>query len=219
MAVTPYPGDGYITADEFRATETGIDLTGIDDTALGKITAVASRMAEEEAGASWVSGVSYTERHEWRFASRRVYVRNWPVTAITGAKIYIGADVYATLTVSDFVINNEQRYLELASLASATSLTPELLTLGLAEPIIEVTYTAGLSTVPYRVKLAVALITGAHILQRRLLEDGVGGVRSFSIGSYAVMVGKGDGEGAGFAGLVPDAAKKLLRRYKMTYVR
>jgi len=218
MAVTPFPGDAYITATEFRSAQTGIDLTDIADADLVEIAAGASRMAEEFAGTAWVAAVSHTERHEWREGTRRVYVRNWPVTAITAAKIYIGSNVFATLTVGDFFINNDQRYLELAELASAATLTPALLTLGMAEPVIEVAYTAG-ATAPNHVKLAVALITGARILQKRLLEEGVGGVRSFSIGSYAVTVGKGDGEAAGFAGLIPDEAKKLLRRYKMTLLR
>lgn len=219
-------GDSYATPAEFKAAATGFDLGGLTDADLQTILSRASRTAEVYARVIWAVKVAeawgpaeYNEKQEWRPWSRRAYLRHWPVTSITAAKIWIGANVYATLRVQDFLINNTQHYIELASLASATTLTPELLTLGISEPVIEVTYKAGYTTIPEEVKLAVVLITAATIAQMRLIQEGVAGVRSFVIGTYSVTIGRGDGEPAGFACPIPEAARQILQFYRSTPLR
>lgn len=217
-------GDSYVTSAEFRTAATGFDVGAISDADLETILSRASRTAEIYARVIWAvkdaegnwGPAQYNQWQEWRPSSRRVYLRHWPVTEIVSAKIWIGANVYAQLRVVDFLINNTQHYIVLASLASATTLTPELLTLGISEPVIDVTYKAGYTTIPEEVKLAVVLIAASTIAQKQLIEEGVAGVRSFVIGTYSVTVGRGDGEPAGFACPIPEAARQILEFYRMT---
>lgn len=284
-------GTAYVTSEEFIAAAFGFDVSDLPVGELDSTLANASRLAEQYAGVIWAED-SYTEQQTWRAWSRRVYLRHWPVLALISARLWIGANLYATLTITDFVVNNAQHYIELADLASSVVLTSELVTLGLSEPIIEVTYRAGYgqlvdseanlaedldaaetawqttdgtkfsqydkiridqetalvvdivgdvltvvrdaptaihgdgadifklqSTAPDEVKLAVVIIAAALIAQHQLAEEGLAGVRSFVIGTYSVTVGKGDGEAAGFAGLIPDAAKMLLGRRSFAYAR
>ena len=211
-------GSTLITTDEFKEAELGVSLTGIDDEALLAIIGNASRAAEDEAETIWpAAATQYTEMHPWR-NSRMLYVRHWPVTSVEEVTVHLGTDVAGTLDVANFLINNDQRYIEMAETALVSGIVGAFITMGLGEPLFEITYKAGVAA-PDKVKLAVAYITAAMIIQRRLMEEGVAGVRSFAIGSYMVTIGRGEGEQAGFAGILPDIAKRLLSKYKMTSVR
>ena len=211
-------GSTLITEEEFKEAELGVSLTGIDDEALLAIIGNASRAAEGYARRVWpAAATQYTEMHPWR-NSRMLYVRHWPVTSIEAVTVHVGTDVAGTLDVANFLINNDQRYIEMAETALVTGITGAFITMGLAEPLFEITYKAGVAA-PNDVKVAVAYITAAMIIQRRLIEEGVAGVRSFAIGSYMVTIGRGEGEQSGFAGIIPDVAKALLDNHKMTAVR
>lgn len=139
-----FPGASYVTATEFADAALGVDLTGITDPQLLQLLADASRMAEQYAGHTWAMALYTDEQHVWRRgSSRRVYPRHWPIFALTGVTLQIGASTQATLNIADWYINNQQRYIELAQMALAYELTPALLDFGLAEPVFEVSYIAG----------------------------------------------------------------------------
>lgn len=215
--------DTLCTAAEFKELAPEFDLTGIDDNALTTMLSRASRSAETWTNRKFAQD-QFTEDHEWR-PSRRCYLRQWPVASIDAAQFILGATVTATILPTSFYINNTSRYIELSQLALAMTLTPDLLTLGLIEPSIRVTYTGAFAILPDEVKIGVAIIAAARIAQRRMIEQGIAGVMSMTIGSYTVTVsrprgsGRSDTELAGFAGFMPPEAQELLSNFRMTSVR
>lgn len=216
-------GTGYITATEFKDVLLGLSLTSpttISDADLDKYIKDASRLADAYANVPGFGSTEQTEKHEWRPGSRRVYVRKWPVAAVSAIAIRVSASQTFTLSTSDVIVNNTLRYIEIEPLAMALGISPtDIPPGGIVTPLVEITYTAGYATIPDEVKLAVAIIVGALIAQRRLAEEGIAGILSFTIGSYMVTVGRGQDDAAGFAGYIPNAAKELLNGYRMTTVR
>lgn len=217
--------NALLSPDEFKEIAPEFDLTGISDINLTSLMSRASRVAEQYVNRNFAEQQYVDEECEWR-PSRRAYVRQWPVQSIDAARFILGATAYATLQPSYFVINNTQRYLELSQLALAATLTPDLLTLGLVEPILAITYTAGFPAIPEEIKEAVAIITAARIAQRRMVEQGIAGYMAVTIGSYTVTVsrprgasGREDSELAGFAGFMPPEAQEILANYRMTNLR
>ncbi len=217
-------GIGYITPQEFKSSLSGLDVSMYTNDQLSEKIAQASRLAETQATAKWYTA-QYTERHPFK-QSGMIYPRNLPVQSIDAdLKLYVGPSVYGTVSKDDCFPNNEYGYIEVASLGYLISLTPNVIGMGLRDPMWEITYTGGLTSVPDNVKYAVAIITASGIAQMKLAEEGVAGVLSFTIGSYMVTVGRpysrggAQAESAGFAGLIPAAAMELLKDYKKAFVR
>lgn len=212
----------YATAAYFKSQAPEIDLTGIDDPALLVMLTRASRTAEAWVHVIWGQHTVTGEDHDWR-ESRRAYLRHWPVQALTEAKLYLGATVVATLDTAAFLISNTFRFIEYSSLALAMSITPSLITFGLSEPILRVSYTAGYidADIPEMVRIAVCIIVASHIIQRRMIEQNLGGVISMTVGSYTITVArpKSEDELSGFAGVLPPEARGLLNDFRVTHVR
>ncbi len=211
-------GIPYITPDEFTSTLQGLSVTGLTTENIDDMIKDASRIAEAVAGGTTWFKEQLVERWEYKL-NNRLYLRKWPIVSIDTLKLFTGATTFQTFATTDAFVNNQGRYVEIASLTFATELSGSLISLGLMTPTWEVTYTAGYDTIPDDVKLAVGIITGAKIAQFRLAEEGIAGVLSFIIGSYQVTVGRGQSDAAGFAGLVPSVARDLLNDYRMTNVR
>ena len=138
MALT---GTFYIAAQEFRDYLTGLDLTGITDAQLEDYIRQASRLAD-----GYINGtfdvVTLTERHMWS-DTRRVYPDNLPVNAVRTFTIHIGSGQRADIELSHLFVNNHAGYVEVVSLATATPLTAELISLGLIEVVAEIVYKTG----------------------------------------------------------------------------
>lgn len=207
----------YLTPDEWQNMATGIDFSTLTTDEMEALIEQASLLAEAEAGmangGTWLLK-EYSEQHVWR-ATHRVYVYNWPVISVGSLALRVGAQVSASIPLLDLYINNGGHWIEVSSLALAFGVAPEIVSLGLAQPIVEVTYTAGYDVIPSDIKYAVAIIASAVWLNKKLFEEGTAGVVSFTIGSYQVSFGtKQLGGVAGFGNFVPDQAKFLLRSYK-----
>ncbi len=70
------------------------------------------------------------------------------------------------------------------------------------------------------IQLAVAMVTASLIASRRQNEEGITGVSSFQIGSYAVRYGaKTQGESGSGYPFIPDVAQMLLTPYRMISLR
>lgn len=153
MALT---GSFYITATEFRDYLTGLDLTGITDPQLEDYIRQASRLAD-----SYINGtfdvVTRTERHMWS-ETRRVYPDNTPVNAVRALTIHIGSGQRADIELAHLFVNNHARYVEVVSLATATPLVAELVSLGLIEVVAEIIYKTG-----YGAFAATAITLSANI--------------------------------------------------------
>ena len=213
------PDTVYLTPAEWQALALGIDFTELDNAEMEALIARASRLAEGEAGlstlGSWLLTVYLNEQHPWRGGTHRVYLYNWPIISIEAVRIRVGANTSATIQASEIYTNQAGHYIEISSLALAFGIAPDIVSLGLAQPEVEVDYTAGYETIPDSIKHAVAIIASALYLHKRVFEEGTAGVVSFTIGSYQVSFGtKQLGGVAGFGNFVPDEAKTLLRGFK-----
>lgn len=211
----------YATVADFKEQAPEVDLTGIGDPDLLIMLTRASRVAEAYVPLIWGEHTVDEEDHEWR-DSRRAYLHQWPVQSLDSASLYLGAQVVATLDPAAFLVSNSFRFIEYSSLALAMTITPQLITFGLSEPILRLSYTAGYTTVPTDVMVAVCIMVASHIIQRRMIEQNLGGVVSMTVGSYTITVGRArsaDQELSGFALPIPPEAKGILNGYKVTHVR
>lgn len=120
------------------------------------------------------------------------------VIRVNDESMWIDAIAGTTLTVTRAVQMNA------AADAHTDGDVVSLLTLALGEEI----------------ELAVAMITASLIAARRQNEEGVTGVRSFMIGSYAVTYGAKTqgGSGSGYP-FIPDAAQMILEQYRNVTLR
>lgn len=212
-------GLGYITADEFRAVQIGLDLTDIDDSELDLYIQTASRLVDSECHGSLFPEYISGEEHEWRPLSRRLYLAKWPVISLDTITVYASPTTTFSLSVNDALVVNKYRYVEIQPLAMSLGITTDVIAGVLMTPIVRVSYTAGYSVIPDNVKIATAIIVGSRIAQRRVMEEGGGGALSYQIGSYMVTYGRSQAELAGFAGWIPEIAKMLLRDFVFATVR
>ncbi len=138
MALT---GTAYLTAVEFQDHLTGLDLTGITDAQLLDYIRQASRIAD-----SYIHGsfdvITKTTRQRWSEV-RRFYPTALPVHAARSLILHIGGGQTATIDPPSLFPNNNNGYIEVVSLATTVGLTAELVSLGLAEIVAEMTYKTG----------------------------------------------------------------------------
>jgi len=208
----------YLTPSEWQTMTQGVDFTVLTEAQMEALIDRASRLAESEAGVplggSWLATDYENEQHSWR-STHRIYLYHWPVQTLSEVRIRVGAQTSAVIQATEIYMNNTAHYVEISSLALAFGVAPDIVSLGLAEPVVEVDYTAGYDVIPNDIKEAVAIIASAQYLNKKLFEEGSAGVVSFTIGSYQVSYGtKQLGGVAGFGNYIPDAAKTLLRGYR-----
>lgn len=214
----------YATPAEFKELAPEFDLTGIDDAALLVRLTRASRLVEHITHDQFTVQQYLGEMEEWRM-SHRFYARHWPVVSIQSAYFQLGAGITASIDIDAILINNTQRYMEVAALALAMTFTTDLLALGLVEPLLVFNYTAGYADIPDGVKIATMLAVGAQIASMRMVEDGFAGLHSFTVGSYTVSLARGTQgargteESAGFANYMPPEALEFLHQFMFTSVR
>lgn len=210
----------YANPDDFREIAPEFDLTNVDDVVLQARLDRASVLADNWTNRTFGTQ-TFVEEHEWR-PSRSLYLFNWPVASVDAAHFVLGAGITATIQPADFIINNTQHYVELSSLALAVSLTPDVLTLGVTQPFISITYTTG-SAIPRDLVIAVVIIAASQLINADAIAQGIGGVISMTIGSYTVTFARPRAgqaaEVGGFSNVIPPEAAMLLNGLKFTSIR
>ena len=135
-------GNSYLTPEEFKELASGFNLTRINDDALGSLLAQASRAADNYCHTAFGLNVVEMEQQVWN-QSRRLYPNNSPILALRDLRLLIGSRQFAAISLRDIFINRTSNYIEVVSLATTTSLTAELITLGLSQIIAQYSYVFG----------------------------------------------------------------------------
>lgn len=134
-------GTPYLTAAQFQDHLTGIDLTSITDAQLLDYIRQASRQADNFIHGSF-DVVTMDEQRQWS-ASRRFYPSSMPVHAARLLRLHIGGGQTADIGPADMFPANNLGYVEVVSLATATGLSAELVSMGLSTIVAQLTYKTG----------------------------------------------------------------------------
>lgn len=196
----------FLSPEDFtaRARSFGVDLTGVSPEDVKVALALASRGVEAECRRSFVPG-SLAETHRWNAATRRVTVNQPPVLTLESFVVEYAPGVTLPFRVEDITVNNQDNYLEVASLALSAGLGGTVQSLGLVEPLVRVTYKSHQS-VPGAVAAAVGF-TAAHILNEAAANDFVpAGLATYKVANTAFSRRSAGVE-------LPAFAKKLLAQF------
>lgn len=177
-------GTLYLSVADFtdRASMFGVTTALPDDADIvADYLAAASRWIDAKVNKTY-STDDITEQHLWNFVTRRVSVNNPPVTSISSFRIYVGPTTYADMPVSALFYNTQEKWIELAALTAAYNLVSQLLTLGLYQPIVQITYKSSAS-VPLNVVLATGYVAASLMSQSYLNRQMPPGIKSIKIGS------------------------------------
>lgn len=189
MPLQNHPDFGplYLDPNAFvsAAAMFGVEKALPDDLGLiQSFLASASRWIEAQTGKVYVPELDTVEQHRWDPVTRRITVNNPPVLSVSSYKVFTGADTFATFQSNTLVINNQENYVELTAMAAVGNLTPGLLTLGLTEPFVEITYKS-FNSVKFNIKLATGYVA-ARMMNSALVEGQIPfGIKSIKIGSSA----------------------------------
>jgi hypothetical protein len=198
--------DFIARADVFGASAY-IAAYAADAVKVKALLAMASRDVDSFCGRDF-SPAARTEQHKWRPETRRVSVNAPPVAAVSSFAVVVGAGQRATFQADEVLVNNQENYVELVALATAESLTSQIIALGITQPFVEIVYTT-LQDIPPKVRLAV----GHQATHRAKLASEAGnipaGISSFSVGPLSV----GFNNKTKDVGLC-DAARDLLMEFK-----
>lgn len=149
----------YLTPTRFRIGGYGIDVSALSDAELRShlIRASArvdswcnlSRVPEET---TFLGGRVVGEQHRWRPSerlepvpgSRRVYLTRHPIRSLESFRIMFTTSYYIDLPISNLYVNRQEGWIEIvASQPTIIGFPPVGYWFGLAEPVVEVTYTYG----------------------------------------------------------------------------
>ena len=135
-------GISYVNPEEYHELLSGMSLSGITDDQLGSYLVQASRTVDNYCHDSF--GLRLVEDEIQRFnENRRVWPKKTPVRAVKSLRLLIGSRQSAVVGTQDIFISPDQGMFEMISLANTTSLSGELLSLGLAEIFATYDYIAG----------------------------------------------------------------------------
>ena len=123
-----------------------------NDSSIVTLAASASRVIDSICGRHFKPD-PISENHPFDFRTRRTRVNSPPVVNLSSYAIRTGAGTVSSFPLNSLYINNEESYIELLSIALAYGLTSQILTLGMNEPQVEITYTS-FQTPPAEVSLA-----------------------------------------------------------------
>ena len=186
--------------------------------------ALASRLVDAYCGRQF-DGATIYENHKFSMETRRIYPVNPPVVNLTTYSIQTAPGSYQTVLTTPvltdagsnnisygaIVYSQQENYLELASLAVITAITPVLISLGITEPQVRIAYTS-YGSVPAQVATATGLIAAAVCNESRANDLAPVGLNSISTEDQSVSrmtlppsVG------------IPERAELLLRRYQTVY--
>lgn len=227
----PTLGVCYIATGDFKTRAAGFgcspaalaSISAASDLPVMTILAAASREVDAFCGREF-NLQTIQEDQRWELRTRRVYPYQPPVANLLSYQIQTAPAVYESITLTPtttdasgaivsfgaVVYDRGRNYLELASLAVLTSLTPVLVSLGISEPIVRYSYTS-FASVPQPVITATGLVAAEMVnkaYRNRLI---VPGMQSVSTGKQTVTRMQ---EAANDNFIMPPAAEILLRRYQ-----
>lgn len=175
----PILGFSYLSVEDFKARAAVFGCAAAiakveGDGVLLSLLAAASRDIDAEVGRDFLSG-QVSENHKFDLASRRVRINRPPLVGLVSYRLRTGAGLVSSFAVTPVTTdgvnnvsfgaiyyNRQENYLELSSLAMAGSMTTTLVSLGLAEPQVEIVYTS-LQDVPKQVIAATGYAAAAII--------------------------------------------------------
>lgn len=145
------------------------------------ILAAASRLIDGYVGRDFIAG-EIRENHRFELGTRRIKINKPPLQTLVSYKLRTGAGMVSSFTVTPvqtdgennvsfgaIYYNRQENYLELSSLAMASSMTTQLVSLGLSEPQIEIAYTS-FADVPKEVIAATGYMA-AHLLNESAISS------------------------------------------------
>lgn len=161
--------------------------------ALTTILAAASRKVDAFCGREF-DLQTIQENQRWELQTRRVYPYQPPIANLLSYQIQTAPGSYQNITLTPIAVDASgakvsygavvydkgRNYLELASLAVLTSLTPVLVSLGISEPMVRYSYTS-FASVPKQVITATGLIAAAMVnaaYRNKLIIPGLLSVQS-----------------------------------------
>jgi hypothetical protein len=204
-------GSSYLDKDFFIANARTFGVQALigdwsSNDVLGALTN-ASRMVDAFTRKSF-DPAAITEQHNWNPGTRRTKVNQPPIMELISYQIRTSPGTVSTFELNTIYINNQENYVELASLSLAGSLTSQMISLGMTTPIVEITYKS-YQSVPSQVAAAVGF-TAADIINRSASNDLLpAGLASVKDGDMAISR-----HGlAGQSETIPDRAKDLLQIY------
>lgn len=206
-------GSAYLAPADFAARAAvfgaGTSISGLDEPALKALGAAASRAIDAFCGRDF-NPDAVTETHRFDERTRRVSVNRPPVMTLQSYKFVIAPGRYSDVSVAEVFVNNQENYLELVSVTQIPVLTTELLTFGMGEPQVEVTYLS-YAAIPGAVAAACGF-TMAKMANMgyvsALLPDGLQKVKIGPLEPSRVVSGAND------ALDLPVIAKQLLTPFK-----
>ncbi|HZS45386.1 MAG TPA: hypothetical protein VFC63_09815 [Blastocatellia bacterium] len=136
-------------------------IAPLSDDEIKMLVALASREIDNYCGRTFTPD-TITENHKFDPATRRVSPNNPPVIELLSFQVQIAPQVYSNFDISNVLINNQENYLELASLAAIASqqLTSQVIALGISQPQVIIQYLS-YQSIPESVAGATA-ITAAY---------------------------------------------------------
>jgi len=155
--------DSYITPDRFKTMRTGAKTDGVPDIELAEVIADASAIVDAYCNVpttpephSFLGGSIVGEEHIWKYpdnvwdaGTRRIYLFHSPIVQVNAVTLAVAADASASLPPEQFVVNNQERWIEVTSLAIASNsglfgVTGWVVPLGgLSNPVARVDYDYG----------------------------------------------------------------------------
>jgi hypothetical protein len=203
----------YLAPEEFlsraRLFGAGMSINGLNAEGVKPVLAMASRAIDAHCGRSFTPD-AITENHRWNGATRRISVNQPPVMTLSTYRLRTAPSQVQSFNVADVLINNQENYLELATLAAAVGMTGDLLGLGLCEAQVEVTYLS-YQAIPQAVAAACGF-TAAKMANMGYVSAQVpDGFQKISLGGFNATRA---GLGAGDALEIPPMAQQLLSAYR-----
>ncbi|NWJ94572.1 MAG: hypothetical protein HXX20_02220 [Chloroflexi bacterium] len=198
-------GTAYLSVSDFKARSDTFGATEAiaskSDTAILGYLASASRAIDNYLGRHYGQG-NFTENHKWDFYNKRIYPNCPPVISLVSYKLRTGANYLSTFVTSpvngttfgEIYYNQQENYLEIASMASAFAMTTQLLGLGLKDPQVEIVYTSW-QTVPQSVAAATgytAAMLATEALVNQQIPLGIQMMQADSVKIQRAQRGSGD---------------------------
>lgn len=200
-------GPLYLAPAEFltRAKLFGVEVEGWTDDELKMLLALASRAVDAHCGRTFIPD-SLTETHRWNPETGRISVNQPPVMTLEAFRIRYAPGAVATFRTADVLVNNQENYLELASLALVGGITEAISSFGITEPQVEVTYRS-YQAVPGAVAAATAIIAARQRSEGLANELIPAGLARDKFGDNDVSRAKEEIE-------IPVFAKQLLQPFR-----
>jgi hypothetical protein len=178
-------GPCYLTPSEFQQNAAMFGVSPINDDLcqnLPAYLAAASRWVEKYTGKTFIPNEDIVEQHRWDPATRRVPVNNPPILSVSKFKVYTGPNTFATIPVTELLINNQSNWVEVATIVLAFDVTLAALPMGLFEAIVEITYKS-VASIEANIKLATGYVAGAMAAHAKLTGIMPYGVDSIKLGT------------------------------------